>query len=226
LQAAQVKSTGGLRILIADDHELVRRGLKALLAPRPDWTICAEAVSGREAVILAARHCPDIVIMDISMPGLNGLEATRRIRKALPKTQVLILSLHYSDQLVRDVVDAGALGYLLKSDASRDILKAVDALATRRSFFTSGAAQIVIDGFCTQASGPAGVSLKAQRLSSREREIVQLLAEGQSSKEVAVTLGISVKTAETHRSNIMRKLEMHSVSELVRYAVRNQMIDP
>jgi DNA-binding NarL/FixJ family response regulator len=221
-----VQTTTRLRILIADDHELVRRGLKALLSARLDWTICAEAVSGREAVTLAAQHQPDIVIMDISMPGLNGLEATRRIHKALPKTQVLVLSLHYSDQLVRDVVEAGARGYLLKSDATRDILKAVEALATHRPFFTTGAAQIVLDGFCTRAATPTRVSFKAQRLSSREREIVQLLAEGQSSKEVAVTLGISVKTAETHRANIMRKLEMHSVSELVCYAVRNQMIDP
>jgi DNA-binding NarL/FixJ family response regulator len=215
-----------LRILIADDHELVRRGLKVLLSPRPNWIVCGEAISGREAVALATQHQPDIVIMDISMPGLNGLEATRKIRKALPKTQVLILSLHYSDQLVRDVIDAGARGYLLKSDASRDILNAVEALASHRPFFTSGAAQIVLDGFCKQGSAPERIPVKGQRLSSREREIVQLLAEGQSSKEVAVTLGISVKTAETHRSNIMRKLEIHSVSELVRYAVKNQMIEP
>jgi DNA-binding NarL/FixJ family response regulator len=221
-----VQGTAKLRILIADDHELVRRGLKALLSPRPNWTICGEAMSGRDAVILAIEHQPDIVIMDIAMPGLNGLEATRKIRKALPKTQVLILSLHYSDQLVREVIDAGARGYLLKSDAGRDILTAVEAITTHRSFFTRGAAQMVIDGFCKQGSVASSLSLKAQRLSSREREIVQLLAEGQSSKEVAVTLGISVKTAETHRANIMRKLEMHSVSELVRYAVRNQMIEP
>ena len=221
-----MQTTTKLRILIADDHELVRRGLKVLLSPRSNWTVCAEAVSGREAVSLAVQHQPDIVIMDISMPGLNGLEATRKIRKILPKTQVLILSLHYSDQLVRDIVDAGARGYLLKSDASRDIVNAIEALAMHRPFFTSGAAQIVLDGFCKADSAAGGVLLKAQRLSSREREIVQLLAEGQSSKEVAVTLGISVKTAETHRSNIMRKLEIHSVSELVRYAVRNRMVEP
>jgi DNA-binding NarL/FixJ family response regulator len=186
--------------------------------------VCGEAATGREAIAMAAQHRPDIVVMDISMPGLNGLEATRKIRKMLPKAGILILSLHYSDQLVREVVDAGARAYLLKSDATRDLLHAIEALATHRSFFTSSAAQTLIDGFCNQDSGKSGTLLR-HRLSSREREIVQLLAEGKSSKEVAVALNISVKTAETHRANIMRKLEMHSVSELVRYAVRNQMIE-
>jgi DNA-binding NarL/FixJ family response regulator len=213
-----------LRILIADDHEIVRRGLKKVLSSRHGWVVCGEAATGREAIAMAAQHRPDIVVMDISMPGLNGLEATRKIRKMLPKAGILILSLHYSDQLVREVVDAGARAYLLKSDATRDLLHAIEALATRRSFFTSNAAQTLIDGFCDKGSDKPGTLLR-HRLSSREREIVQLLAEGKSSKEVAVALGISVKTAETHRANIMRKLEMHSVSELVRYAVRNQMIE-
>ena len=214
-----------LRILIADDHEVVRRGLKTLLSSRPGWTVCAEAGTGREAIALASQYRPDFVVMDISMPGLNWLEARRMIRKILPKAEVLILSLHYSDQLVREILDAGARAYILKSDATEDLLKAVEALATRRSFFTSGAAQMIIDGFCSPGSAKKSGSLIRHRLSSREREIVQLLAEGKSSKEVAVTLGISVKTAETHRANIMRKLEVHSVSELVRYAVRNQMIE-
>jgi DNA-binding NarL/FixJ family response regulator len=213
-----------LRILIADDHEIVRRGLKKVLSSRHGWVVCAEAATGRDAIAMAAQHRPDIVVMDISMPGLNGLEATRKIRKMLPKAGILILSLHYSDQLVREVVDAGARAYLLKSDATRDLLHAIEALATRRSFFTSSAAQTLIDGFCDKGSDKPATLLR-HRLSSREREIVQLLAEGKSSKEVAVALGISVKTAETHRANIMRKLEMHSVSELVRYAVRNQMIE-
>lgn len=214
-----------LRILVADDHEIVRRGLKTLLSSRPGWTVCAEAGTGREAISLASQHRPEIVVMDISMPGLNGLEATRRIRKMLPKSQVLILSLHYSDQLVREILDSGARGYILKSDAARDLIKAIEALAAHRSFFTSGAAQMIIDGFCTPSTDKKTGTLMRHRLSSREREIVQLLAEGKSSKEVAVVLGISVKTAETHRANIMRKLEMHSVSELVRYAVRNRMIE-
>jgi len=215
-----------LRILVADDHDIIRRGLRALLSSRAGWVVCAEAATGREAVILSEQHKPDIVVMDISMPDLNGLEAARRIRKQLPKTEVVILSLHYSDQLVREIVDAGARAYIMKSDADRDLLIAIEALADHRSFFTSRAAEMLIDGFCRQSSITEPRVLLRNRLTSREREIVQLLAEGRSSKEVAVTLGISVKTAETHRANIMRKLELHSVSELVRYAVRNQIIEP
>lgn len=216
-----------LRILVADDHDIIRRGLRALLSSRAGWVVCAEAATGREAVSLAEQHKPDIVVMDISMPDLNGLEAARKIRKQLPKTEVVILSLHYSDQLVREIVDAGARAYIMKSDADRDLLIAIEALSNHRSFFTSRAAEMLIDGFCRQSSPVAEPRiLMRNRLTSREREIVQLLAEGRSSKEVAVTLGISVKTAETHRANIMRKLELHSVSELVRYAVRNQIIEP
>lgn len=214
-----------VRILVADDHELVRRGLVTLLSSRPGCSVCARASTGREAIALASEHRPNIVVMDIAMPGLNGLEATRKIRKMLPKTEVAILSLHYSDQLVREVLDSGARAYILKSDASRDLLSAIDALINRQVFFTSGATQILLDGFC----GPAYAqrpALMRNSLSTREREIVQLLAEGRSSKEVASVLGISIKTAETHRANIMRKLEMHSVSELVRYAVKNCMIEP
>ena len=215
-----------LRILIADDHEIIRRGLRALLSSRPDWVICAEVATGREAISKAAEHRPDIVVMDIAMPVLNGLEATRKIRRMLPMTEVVILSLHYSDQLVREVLDSGARAYILKSDASRDLFHAVEALAQHRSFFTSGAVQILVDGFCSPSSATQQPALMRKSLSAREREIVQLLAEGKSSKEVAVVLGISVKTAETHRANIMRKLEMHSVSELVRYAVKHCMIEP
>jgi DNA-binding NarL/FixJ family response regulator len=223
--SARMPALNNLRILIADDHEIVRRGLKALLSSRPDWIVCAEASTGREAVAMAEQHRPDIVVMDISMPGLNGLEATRKIRKVLPKAQVVILSIHYSDQLVREVLDSGARAYVLKSDASRDLLSAVEAVTSNRPFFTAGAARILVDGFCNTPSSPQP-SLLRKSLSAREREIVQLLAEGKSTKEVAVILGISVKTAETHRSNIMRKLEMHSVSEFIRYAVRNNMIEP
>lgn len=214
-----------IRILIVDDHEIVRRGLKALLESRTGWIVCGEAATGREAVVFAAQHRPDIVIMDIKMPELNGLEATRQIRKILPKTEIVILSLYYSDQLVREIVEAGARAYVLKSDAGCDLLTAVEALANKRSFFTSGAAQVLIDGFRKPAPATQ-TPLMHKSLTAREREVVQLLAEGKSSKEVAVALAISVKTAETHRSNIMRKLEIHSVIELVRYAVKNNMIEP
>jgi DNA-binding NarL/FixJ family response regulator len=215
---------GHLRILIADDHEVVRRGLKALLSSRRGWVVCGEAATGREAVALAAQHRPDIVVTDIIMPDLNGLEATRQIRKMLSRTEVLVLSLHYSDRLVREIVDAGARAYLLKSDASNDLLTAVEALANHRSFFTSDAAKTLANGFCDPASTQTPLMRRA--LSAREREIAQLVAEGKSSKEVAVVLGISVKTAETHRTNVMQKLEIHSVSEIVRWAVKNNMIEP
>ena len=194
-----------------------------MISSRPGWVVCAEAATGREAVAKAAEHRPDIVVMDIVMPGLNGLEATRKIRKMLPKTQVVILSLHYSDQLVQEVLDAGARSYLLKTDASRDLITAIEALAAQRTFFTSAAAQALVE----RVSNPRtqATPLLRTMLSGREREVVQLLAEGSSSKEVAKALGISVKTAETHRINLMRKLDCHSVAEVVRYAVRNMIAE-
>jgi DNA-binding NarL/FixJ family response regulator len=214
-----------LRILVADDHDIIRRGLKSLLAAKPDWEVCAEAKNGREAIALAEEHKPDVVVMDVSMPELNGLEAVRHIRKSLPKTEVVVLTLHFSDQLVHDLVEAGAKGYIMKSDADRDLVAAVEALSVRRTFFTPKAGEMVLNGFKKKDINPDGEREFRNRLTMREREIVQLLAEGKSSKEVAVALGISVKTAETHRANIMRKLELHSVSELVRYAVKNQIIE-
>jgi DNA-binding NarL/FixJ family response regulator len=214
-----------VRILVADDHDIVRRGLRELLTSRPGWEVCGEAKTGREAVALAEQLKPEIVVMDISMPDLNGLEAARRIHKLFPNAGILILTLHFSDQLVRDIVEAGARAYIMKSDADRDLVSAVDALANRRTFFTPRAAEMLLNGFSARNSTAGPEALSRNRLTSREREIVQLLAEGKSSKEVAVALGISVKTAETHRANIMRKLELHSVSEVVRYAVKNQIIE-
>jgi DNA-binding NarL/FixJ family response regulator len=214
-----------VRILVVDDHDIIRRGLKQLLTARQGWEVCGEAKTGREAVALAEQMRPEIVVMDISMPELNGLEAARRIHKLLPKIAILILTLHFSDQLVHDIVEAGARAYILKSDADRDLVSAVEALANHQTFFTPRAAEILLDGFARKDSGADARALTRNRLTSREREIVQLLAEGKSSKEVAAALGISVKTAETHRANIMRKLEVHSVSEVVRYAVKNQIID-
>jgi DNA-binding NarL/FixJ family response regulator len=215
-----------LRILVADDHDIFRRGLKQLLAARPGWDVCAEAKNGREAVTLAAQHKPEIVVMDISMPELNGLEAMRQIKKQLPKTEFVILTLHFSDHLVHEIVEAGARAYIMKSDADQDLVAAVDALCNRRSYFTQRAGEMVLNRFRRRNNGKVESDHEFHsRLTSREREIVQLLAEGKSSKEVAASLGISVKTAETHRANIMRKLELHSVSELVRYAVKNQIIE-
>jgi len=212
----------GLRILVADDHEIVRQGIRALVTAHPGWEVCAEATNGREAVEKTANLKPDIVILDIGMPSLNGLNATRQILQADPQTKVLILTMHESDQVVREVLGAGARGYLLKSDAGRDLNTAIEALQRNKTFFTSKVAEMVLDNFRKGKSKPEG-TLK-DILTAREREVVQLLAEGKSTKEVAVVLGLSVKTAETHRSNIMRKLDIHSVSELVLYAVRNNIV--
>lgn len=212
------------RILLADDHEIVRRGLCVLLTAQSDWEVCGEASNGREAVEKALQLQPEVVILDIGMPSLNGLEATRQIVKANSNIKILILTLHDSDQIVQEVLNAGARGFLLKSDAARDLVTAVEAVRRGKIYFTPKVASMVLDGYLRRdKKGTAEVPTRS-RLTPREREIVQLLAEGKSSKEVAVVLGLSVKTAETHRSNIMRKLELHSVSDLVLYAVRNNIV--
>src|ERR1700758_2373934 len=218
--------TKALRILIADDHDLMRRGIKGMLQSHPGWEICGEAHTGREAVTKAQELKPDIAILDISMPDLNGVDAARRIRKESPNSEILVLSMHYSDQLIREIVDAGVRGYIVKSDSDRDLIIAVETLAKHKPFFTPRATEVILGNFNVSSPREEIPELIRERLTSREREIVQLLAEGKSSKEVASSLCISVKTAETHRANIMRKLDLHSVSELVRYAVRNQIIEP
>jgi DNA-binding NarL/FixJ family response regulator len=214
---------GSLRILVADDHEVVRRGLRSLLESQPGWTVCAECSDGRDVLKKTAELKPDVIVLDIAMPSLNGLEATRQLLRVDPKARILVLTLHDSEQVIRDVLAAGARGFLLKTDAARDLVSAVDALRQDKTYFTSRVAAMVLDGFL---KGGPGITVgdPASPLTPREREIVQLLAEGKSTKEVACVLGLSVKTAETHRSNIMRKLEIHSVSDLVLYAVRNNII--
>jgi DNA-binding NarL/FixJ family response regulator len=213
----------GLRILVADDHEVVRRGLCSLLESQPGWQICGEASDGRDVLNKVAELKPDIIVIDVAMPNLNGLEATRQILKSNPKAKVLVLTLHDSDRLIHEVLTAGASGFVLKSDAARDLVAAVESLRQNKTYFTSKVASMVLNGFLKGGPG-AVVGGTTSPLTSREREIVQLLSEGKSAKEVAVTLNISVKTAETHRSNIMRKLGLHSVSELVLYAVRNNIV--
>ena len=210
------------RIIIADDHELVRRGLAATLADVEGWSIVAQAANGRHAAELVVLHKPDVAILDLSMPELNGLDATRLILAAEPKTRVLILTAHESEQSIREVLSAGAQGYVLKSDAGRVLVSAVAALLDGRTFFTSKVTQLVLEGYLRSAPE---VPAAMPTLSAREREIVQLLAEGRSNKEVAQRLDISVKTAETHRSNIMRKMAFDSLADLIRYAVRNKIID-
>lgn len=213
-----------LRIMVADDHEIVRRGLVSLLKSRPEWEVCAEAENGRLAVERASQSKPDIAILDIGMPVLNGLEATRQILRERPQVRILILTITDTDQAVQAVLDAGARGFLLKSDAVRDLMTAVEALAQNKTFFTARVSELVLSGYLnrTQRSSKSVVSFPV--LTSREREVVQLLAEGKSTKEVASQLNLSVKTAETHRSNIMRKLSFHSIRDLVVYAIKNNLI--
>lgn len=227
IEVPQTLRTGiqNLRILIADDHDIIRRGLRQLLMAKPGWEICGEAKTGREALTLAEQLKPDIIVMDISMPELNGLEAARQLQKTSPQIGILILTMYFTDQLVREVIDCGARGYILKSDADKELVNAVEALANRRTYFTREASEILLNGYSRPDVVLDSKATARNRLTAREREIVQLLADGKSSKEVASTLKISVKTAETHRANIMRKLELHSVSELVRYAIRNQIIE-
>jgi DNA-binding NarL/FixJ family response regulator len=215
-----------IRILVADDHAVVRRGIRSLVEDQPGWKVVAEASNGREAVEKAKQTKPTIAILDITMPSLNGLEATRQIVASVPKTQVLILTIHDSDVLARQVLQAGARGYLLKSDLGRDLITAVDALLHNRTYLTSTVSQLIMDGYLGKRPKleDNGGSIPL-RVTAREREIIQLLAEGKSNKEVATELGISVKTAETHRANLMRKLDCHSVVDLVRYAVRNMIVE-
>ena len=215
-----------LTILIADDHEVVRQGVRAVLEAQPEWRVIAEADTGRAAVEAALRHRPGVTVMDITMPELNGLEATREILKVAPQLQILILSLHDSEPLVREVLASGARGYLLKSDASRDLVTAVDSLSQHKIFFSSKISELVLQGYAKGVSlFESGVSPEGSRLTRREREVVQLLAQGNSNKQVAYQLSISAKTVETHRRRIMNKLQLGSVTDLVRYAIRNRMIE-
>jgi DNA-binding NarL/FixJ family response regulator len=220
-----------VRLLVADDHEIVRKGIRSLLEAQPGWQVTGEASDGREAVEKARDLKPDVTVLDISMPSLNGLEAARQMIKNDARAKILILTQHESDPLIREVLDAGARGYVLKSDAGRDLITAVNAVRSNKTYFTAKVAQIVLDGYLDKKPKKTAVGTEERkedartRLTPRQREIVQLLAEGKSSKEVAVALGLSVKTAETHRANIMRRLDCHSISELVRYAVRNNIIE-
>jgi DNA-binding NarL/FixJ family response regulator len=214
-----------LRILIADDHELVRRGLSSLLQAQEGWEICAEASDGREAVEKAKLLKPDFVIVDIGMPNLNGLAATRQLVQYDPNFKIIILTITDSDHVIREALNAGARGFVLKSDAARDLVSAIEALQRGQMFFTPRVNEMVLAGFLEKGTvAVRGAPPKFPTLTPREREVIQLLAEGKSSKEVASMLNLSTKTAETHRSNIMRKLGFHSIRDLVLYAVKNNII--
>jgi DNA-binding NarL/FixJ family response regulator len=208
------------RILLADDHVVIRRGLSGLLLSRPDFSICAEASDGREAVEYAVRLKPDVAVLDISLPILNGIDATRQIRRDAPETEILIFSMHDSEDLIREVLKAGARGYLLKSDADEHIVNAVETLMRHRPYLSKQISEMLFDTFVDNRE----VGAVSATLTAREREVVQLVAEGNSNKAIARQLEISVKTVETHRSAAMRKVRVRSTAELVRYAVRNKLI--
>lgn len=210
-----------LRILIADDHEVVREGTRLLLQREAGWEVCAVARTGREAVEQAKQCRPDVVVLDLTMPDLNGLEATRRIKAALPSTEALIFTARESDELIREVFEAGAKSYILKSEAATYLVAAIKALSQHKPFFTNNVSEILFHRFLTREPAAAA----DERLSTREQEIVRLLAEGKSNKEVAAALGVSVRTAETHRAAIMRKPGIGSLAGLVRYAIRHGIID-
>ena len=213
------------QILLVDDHEIVRRGLRALLEIHPGWEVCGEAADGRAAVQLAVALQPHVVVMDLSMPNLNGFDAAHQIIERLPDVKILILSMHESEQLVREVLAAGVRGYILKSDAGRDLIAAVEALERGETFFTSQLASRIHAKEFKDAKRSRTARRKGP-LTPREREILQLLAEGRTNREMGTNLGISVKTAETHRARVMRKLGVGSLADLVRYAIRNGLIQP
>ena len=213
-----------LRILLADDHDVVRRGIKGLIEDNPAWTVCGEARTGRQAVELAAALQPDVAILDLAMPELNGIEATRQIIKVAPGTEILLFTIHMTEALLDEVVSAGARGYLLKSDAAQLINSAVDSVARHRPYF-SPAVSAVAHGDLARGARQHSETHPAQVLTPREREVTQLIAEGRSNKKIAILLDLSVKTVETHRAAVMRKLGVNSVAGVVRYAVRNHLTE-
>jgi DNA-binding NarL/FixJ family response regulator len=213
-----------LRILVVDDHDFMRRGISSLVESHPGWTVCGEASTGNEAVAKATKLKPDIVILDISMPGLNGLEAAAQIRQSSAKTEILILSVHHSDRLIQEIVRAGIRAYVLKSDAEHDLELAVEALAKHKVFFTARATDVILKYMRPSRASNSRVGTEGL-LTSREREILVLVAQGKVSGKIAAQLGIVLKTVEAHRTNLMRKLGLQGVTDLVKYALRNGIIE-
>ena len=206
-----------IKILIADDHEVVRAGLRALLSDQPNWQVVAEAADGQAAVAQTLQTAPHVAIVDYSLPLLNGVEVTRQIRQRSPDTEVIIFTMHDNNSLIHDLLQAGALGYLLKSDAKRLLLTAVETVADHKPFFTGMVSETLLQSFLTKGNdGP---------LTTRERSVLQLIAVGHTNKKIASILSLSVKTVESHRAAIHRKLNISSTAGLVRYAIRNKMID-
>ena len=212
-----------LRILLADDHTLVRQGLRKLLEERPEWEVVAEAGDGREAVRLAEQLKPDICILDVAMPLLNGVEATRHLARRVPSTRILVLSMYSDEAYVAQILQAGAAGYILKDSADVDLIQAVSEVARGKSFFSPPIARVMLDDYVRQLA-VKGIADRYDSLSDREREVFQLIAEGKVNKEIATLLSISLSTVETHRARIMEKLDLHSAAEIVLYAVRRGVI--
>lgn len=210
-------------VLIADDHEIVRAGVRNLLESG-GYSCCGEASNGREAVRMAQDLQPDVVILDVTMPELNGIEAAKQVLKVCPETKVLVFTVHDAEQVVVEIFRTGAHGYILKSDAGRQLLDAVKCVLDGKHYFSSQVSEVIF-GSMRDNSLPHAAPKDEDKPTTREHEIIQLLAEGRSNKEVADKLGISVKTVETHRAAIMRKLGLHSIGELVRYAIRNHIIE-
>jgi len=208
-----------IRILLADDHSLVRQGFRMILEAQPDMEIVGQAGNGREAVEISAKLHPDIVIMDVAMPDLNGIEATRRIMESAPRTRILALSMHKDSVYVREVLRAGARGYLLKDSGDADLVAAVRAIAKGEGYLSPSVSDAVLSDYRRHVTDPLDL------LSSREREVLQMIAEGKTNKEIATSLNLSVYTVEAHRGRIMEKLNLHSTSELVRFALRSGLID-
>jgi DNA-binding NarL/FixJ family response regulator len=212
-----------LRILLADDHELVRRGIRGLLSVRSGWTVIGEAANGQEAVEKTNKLKPDVAILDVSMPDLDGLQATRQIREVSPNTKVVVLTLHESEQMVRRVLGAGALGYVLKSDLSVNLVKAVKNVSAGRLFLTPRVSEIVLKGFLKNVIQADSPKQPWAGLTPREIEIIRRLAEGKANKMIAADLGITARTVETHRAKIMLKLGVHSLAELIHYAIGHKI---
>jgi two-component system, NarL family, response regulator NreC len=214
-----------LRILIADDHEVVREGMRTLIEHEPGWQVCGTATNGQEAVETAKKVKPEVVVLDMTMPELDGLEALRQIKRVLPNTEVVVFSVHHSEKVIEQLFDAGAKSYIQKSDAGRHLVAAIKSLAEHKPFFTPEVSKILFAKFMSTGSGKKREG-QEHTLTDRERDVVRLLAQGSSNKEVALALGISVRTAETHRATITRKLGFDSLAALIRYAIRNNIIEP